>query len=70
MDSVVVLLRVRNKPHINSFQKKKGLIFFSLVIVKIFVKDKALICFVMAPEFHAFMTSYDAQSESETIHSI
>lgn len=36
----------------NSFQKKKKTFFFSLVIVKIFVNDKALICFVMAPEFH------------------
>lgn len=51
IDSVVVLLRVRNKPHMNSFQEK-GTYFFSLIVVKILVNDKAPICFVMAPGFH------------------
>lgn len=51
MENVAVLLRVRKKSNMNSFQKKR-LIFFSLIIVKILVNDIALFCFVMGAGLH------------------
>lgn len=51
MENVAVLLRVRKKSNMNSFQKKR-LNFFSLIIVKILVNDIALICFVMGAGLH------------------
>lgn len=68
VDNVAVLLRVRKKSNMNSFQKK-GLTFFSLIIVKIHVNDKALSCFIMGTGFctgtmHKFVIrTRDAQPE-------